>query len=88
MNAVSKETRTVRPKPAICRRANLPPETLLQAIGRLRKEAADEIERLLEFLDRTEPDPDLEESDPSGIADYEGLIEQTGRQDWMVRFYV
>jgi hypothetical protein len=53
-----------------------------EAIKRLREEAADEIERLLAFLDRTEPDPDLEESEPSGIADIDGLLEQIGTQDW------
>lgn len=36
------------------------PENLFQAIGRLRREAEDEIERLLAFLDSIEPDPDLE----------------------------
>ncbi|MGY3358850.1 hypothetical protein ACVWZK_005513 [Bradyrhizobium sp. GM0.4] len=34
----------------------------LSDLARLRKEASAEIERLLAFLDRTEPDPDLEPS--------------------------
>jgi hypothetical protein len=38
------------------------PEVLFQAIGRLRKEAQDEIERLLSFLDATD-DPDLEDDE-------------------------
>lgn len=38
------------------------PETFFQAIGRLRREAQDEIERLLAFLDATEGDPDAEPS--------------------------
>lgn len=38
------------------------PEEAFQAIGRLRKEAQDEIERLLAFLDETDGDPDLEPS--------------------------
>lgn len=38
------------------------PEDAFQAIERLRKEAADEIDRLLAFLDSTEQDPDLEPS--------------------------
>jgi hypothetical protein len=36
------------------------PEEAFQAIGRLRKEARDEIDRLIRFLDATEPDPDFE----------------------------
>jgi hypothetical protein len=53
-----------------------------EAIERLRQQAADEIERLLAFLDRTEPDPDLEESEPSGIGDQDGLDEQVLFRDW------
>ncbi|WP_407194403.1 hypothetical protein [Bradyrhizobium sp. STM 3566] len=44
------------------RRTDISPEQFFQALGRLRKEAQDEIERLLAFLDSTEPDPDLEPS--------------------------
>jgi hypothetical protein len=54
----------------------------VKAIEQLRQKAADEIERLLAFLDRTEPDPDLEESEASGIADQEGLDEQVPFRDW------
>jgi hypothetical protein len=46
----------------LCRCTGIFPEQLFQALGRLRKEAQDEIERLLAFLDRTEPDPDMEPS--------------------------
>jgi hypothetical protein len=53
-----------------------------KAIERLRHQAADEIERLLAFLDRTEPEPDLEESEASGIADQDGLDEQVTFRDW------
>ena len=53
-----------------------------EAIERLRQQAADEIERLPAFLDRTEPDPDLEESEPSGIGDQDGLDEQVPFRDW------
>ncbi|MCK1671231.1 hypothetical protein [Bradyrhizobium sp. 150] len=44
------------------RRTDISPDQFFQALGRLRKEAQDEIERLLAFLDSTEPDPDLEPS--------------------------
>ncbi|MET4170832.1 hypothetical protein ABIB99_001914 [Bradyrhizobium sp. LA6.1] len=44
------------------RRTGMPPDQFFQALGRLRREARDEIERLLAFLDRTEPDPDMEPS--------------------------
>jgi hypothetical protein len=55
-----------------------------KAIERLRHQAADEIERLLAFLDRTEPDADLEESEASGIADQDGLDEQAPFRDWQM----
>lgn len=38
------------------------PESLFQAIGRLRREAQDEIDRLIAFLDSTDPDADAEPS--------------------------
>lgn len=34
-----------------------------RALARLRKQAEDEIERLLDFLDKVSPDPDLEDDD-------------------------
>jgi hypothetical protein len=42
------------------------PKEALAALARLRDEAAAEVERLLAFLDATEPDPDLEEGDEGG----------------------
>ncbi|MDB5563753.1 MAG: hypothetical protein JWP84_319 [Tardiphaga sp.] len=65
----TRKKRPAAPKPAIYTKTDVSPETLFQAIGRLRKEAADEIDRLLAFLDTTEPDPDLE---PSLGASYGG----------------
>lgn len=44
-------------------RSDVSPEDLFKALGRLRREAADEIERLIAFLDEIGPDVDLE---PSG----------------------
>jgi len=38
------------------------PEELFQAIGRLRKEARDEIDRLIRFLDETDNHMELEEA--------------------------
>ncbi|MGY4170948.1 hypothetical protein [Bradyrhizobium sp. USDA 4529] len=35
-------------------RTDVPPERIFQAIGRLRKEARDEIDRLVQFLDKTD----------------------------------
>lgn len=58
---------------------DITPENLFQALGLLRKEAFDEIERLLQFLDDCDGDVDLEPSNGSGQnggddreADHEG----------------
>ncbi|WP_354102184.1 hypothetical protein [Bradyrhizobium sp. RT7b] len=51
-----------KPAKGLYRRTDVSPEQFFQALGRLRSEAQDEIERLLAFLDSTEPDPDLEPS--------------------------
>lgn len=59
------------------------------ALHMLRELVADRIERLIAFLDATEPDPDSEpecrEADPaeSGIADMDGMLEQlSGRYNY------
>jgi hypothetical protein len=51
-----------KPAEGLYRHTDISPEQFFQALGRLRREAQDEIERLLAFLDSTEPDPDLEPS--------------------------
>ncbi|MCK1400120.1 hypothetical protein IVB45_18535 [Bradyrhizobium sp. 4] len=103
-------------------RTDISPDQIFHAIGRLRKDARDEIDRLIRFLDATdnhmerEPDDDEpEETEPSlgsldraadqtrwgagckddtehehdggepddtGVGDHDGLLEQTGWQDW------
>jgi hypothetical protein len=125
---------------ALYRRTDISPETFFQALGRVRKAARDEIERLIAWLDSTidvdedsaaddepcddrELEPSLgsfdrmsdqikawqggnydvdaeldrcddEDSDPaeaseaSGIGDQDGLVEQTGQQDWQPIFFV
>ena len=45
------------------------PEEAFQAIGRLRKEARDEIERLIRFLDDTDQHMELEEAVDDGPCD-------------------
>jgi len=57
---------------------------LLRAIGRLRKEARDEIDRLIRFLDDTGDyvSSELEEDNDSGIGDGDGLDEQVPFRDW------
>jgi hypothetical protein len=63
----------------------LTPEKRFQAIGRLRKEARDEIDRLIGFLDKTDDyvSRELEHDDAdSGIADQDGLDEQVPFRDW------
>jgi hypothetical protein len=125
-----------KPQDSIYLPTDTTPEQLFQAIGKLRKDARDEIDRLIRFLDDTdnhmerEPDdegddselePSLgsfdrmadqskawrqtagelcfsidaeqddadnedcdpaEESEASGIADLDGLLEQIGSPDW------
>lgn len=52
------------------------------ALHMLRELVADHIERLIAFLDATEPDPDFEpecceaDSAESGIGDMDGMLEQ------------
>jgi hypothetical protein len=43
-------------------RTNVSPEEIFKAIGRLRKEARDEIDRLIRFLDETDNHMELEDS--------------------------
>ncbi len=45
------------------RRTDISPEQIFQAIGRLRKEARDEIDRLIRFLDDTDNHMELEPED-------------------------
>src|SRR5476651_1455088 len=47
------------------------PEQLFQAIGRLRKEARDEIDRLVRFLDETENHMELEPEDEADDSEME-----------------
>ena len=51
---------------------DITPENLFQAIGRLRKEARDEIDRLIQFLDDTDRHMELE---PDDEAEDDGLAE-------------
>jgi hypothetical protein len=44
-------------------RTDVPPEQVFQAIGRLRKEARDEIDRLIQFLDETDNHMEIEPED-------------------------
>jgi hypothetical protein len=70
-----KDASAATPEPAIYHKTPVTPEEAFQAIGRLRKEARDEIDRLIRFLDETEnhmerepededDDSELEEDDP------------------------
>src|ERR1700689_4954547 len=47
------------------------PEQIFQAIGRLRKEARDEIDRLVRFLDETENHMELEPEDEADDSELE-----------------
>jgi hypothetical protein len=56
-------------------RADAPPEELIQAIGKLRKEARDEIDRLIQFLDKTDDyvSRELEDEVDAGRCDDDEL---------------
>lgn len=85
------------PQDALYIPTDIAPETVFQAIGRLRQEAQDEIDRLLSFLDALDGDADLEpslsfteahparmtESHPGTTDDREddADLESTGRDD-------
>jgi len=52
-------------------KTDIPPEEIFQAIGRLRKDAREEIDRLLRFLDETENHMELEPEDEGDDAELE-----------------
>src|SRR4030088_372031 len=59
-----------KPQDSLYYKTPITPEEAFQAIGRLRKEARDEIDRLIRFLDETdnhmEREPDGDEDEDSG----------------------
>jgi hypothetical protein len=61
-----------QPLPAsLYRPTDITPEQLFQAIGKLRKEARDEIDRLVRFLDETENHMELEPEDEGDDGELE-----------------
>jgi hypothetical protein len=72
-------------KPELYFPTDVTPEQLFRAIGKLRKDARDEIDRLIRFLDETDDYvmTELEDDGDSGIADLDGLLEQIGSPDCM-----
>ncbi|MCG2665872.1 hypothetical protein ACFPFP_02875 [Bradyrhizobium sp. GCM10023182] len=56
---------------AVYVKTDIPPEQIFQAIGRLRKEARDEIDRLIRFLDSTENHMELEPEDEGDDSELE-----------------
>jgi len=59
------------PEPAIYYKTPVTPEEAFQAIGRLRKEARDEIDRLIRFLDSTDNHMELEPEDEADDSETE-----------------
>jgi hypothetical protein len=59
-------------------RTPVTPEDAFQAIGRLRKEARDEIDRLIRFLDDTDNHMELEPDDEGDDADAEPSLGSLG----------
>src|SRR4051794_36946745 len=64
-------------------RTDISPEQIFQAIGRLRKDARDEIDRLIRFLDATdnhmerEPDDDEPEETEPSLGSLDRAADQT-----------
>jgi hypothetical protein len=59
------------PEPAIHHKTPVTPEEAFQAIGRLRKEARDEIDRLIRFLDESDNHMELEPEDEDDDSELE-----------------
>ena len=72
------------PEPAIYYKTPVTPEEAFQAIGRLREDARDEIDRLIRFLDETdnhmEREPD-DEADDSELEPSLGSFDRMADQD-------
>jgi hypothetical protein len=76
-------TPAATPEPAIYYKTPVTPKEAFQAIGRLRREARDEIDRLIRFLDDTdnhmerEPDDEADESElePS-LGSFDRMVDQ------------
>src|SRR5260370_753544 len=72
------------PEPAIYYKTPVTPEEAFQAIGRLRKEARDEIDKLIRFLDETdnhmerEPDDEADESElEQSLGSFDRMADQS-----------
>lgn len=69
-------------QPAVPQRAR---RMALSDLARLREEASVRIDRLIAFLDATDPyvTTEIEVDDgEAGIADFDGILEQVGAQGW------
>jgi len=73
------------PEPAIYYKTPVTPEEAFQAIGRLRKEARDEIDRLIRFLDESDnhmergpddPEEDSGDTEPS-LGSFDRMTDQS-----------
>jgi hypothetical protein len=62
------------PQDALYLPTDITPENVFQAIGRLRKEARDEIDRLIQFLDESENHMELEPEDEADDAETESSL--------------
>lgn len=69
------------------RHTDVSPQGAFQALGRLRREARNEIDRLIAFLDATDPyvTTELEVDDgETGLGDLDGALEQVGLHGWQL----
>lgn len=69
-------------------REDTPPAEIFRAIGRLRKEARDEIDRLIRFLDESDNHMELEPDDESDDSEQEDddPAEDDGTSEWSLGF--
>jgi hypothetical protein len=72
-----------KPRESLYSPTDISPEQVFQAIGRLRNEARDEIDRLIRFLDNTDNHMELEPEDESDDAEFEpslGSLDRASNQ--------
>jgi hypothetical protein len=73
---------------ALYYRTDISPEQIFQGIGRLRKEARDEIDRLIRYLDETDNHMEMEPEDEADDAESEPSLGSLDRMQNQTRWGV